>query len=494
MTIADVLELRNVRMPLGDEGSLYVLRAEAGKWVSVMKQAAYIGSDDGFVSMEEWSGRVLTRSVLSPIPASSAERGSEGVSRQQPDAGSSEVQGSSLYSEDASTRQVLRLDVEGKLLLPGLVDSHMHLDKAFSLGRVPNESGTLIEACVNYGAAAGSFTKQEIKARMMRAALQALSYGTTYLRTHLDFNTNPSIRTAMNTIEAALEVRAELAPYLTMQLIPMIGYGLSTEVLAAVEESLRMGVDGLGGAPHLSADPKQHMEFIFKLAAKHGCLVDLHSDENDRSDSRTVQYAAKLTLEYGMQGRVTADHLCSLASMSDAAAEAVIADMREAGLKAVSLPAVNLYLQGREDNYPVRRGVTRLKQLWEAGIVTAIASDNIHDPFHPFGRGDLLQIALISSYAAHMGGPADLRTLLRMVSTAPAEVMGLQGYGVAPGADARFVVVDAGSVEELFAMQPERRWVYSGQQWLRIPAPRAEWQDSGLASLWAEASERASFR
>ncbi|CAK4863361.1 unnamed protein product [Aphanomyces euteiches] len=329
----------------------------------------------------------------------------------------------------------------------------------------------------------------------MRSALQALSYGTTHIRTHLDFNaaTAESVKIAMNTVEAALEVKAALAPYMSLQLIPMCSYPLAGSGLDAVEEILRMGVDGLGGAPHMSVNAKEQIDAVFRMAIKADCLIDLHADENDNPAIRTVEYIAELTKEYGLAGRVTVDHLCSLASMPDKDASALIEAMVSSGLKAVSLPAVNLYLQGRHDSFPVRRGVTRLKQLWEAGVPVAIASDNIHDPFHPFGKGDLVQIGLISAYAAHMGSPSDLRTLLRMITDVPAAIIGIENYGIEPGFEANFVVLDSNSPDELFTMLPDRRWVYSNQKWLRIAAPKTSWMEPRLTEFWEQASGMVSF-
>ena len=134
-----------------------------------------------------------------------------------------------------------------------------------------------------------------------------------------------------------------------------------------------------------------------------------------------------------------------------------------------------------------------MKEIWEAGIPIAVASDNIHDPFHPFGRGDLLQIALIGSYAAHMGRPDDLRTLLRMITDVPAKVLGLTSYAVKEGNDANFVIIDGRTPEEIFTMLPERRWVYSQGSFVGWLASKAEWQNKTLAHYWQEASEEVSF-
>jgi cytosine/creatinine deaminase len=448
------LNLLNVRLPLVNERCLFQIVIKDGNWESIQQQLEYLRDED-YVAIDD------LRSDGSKSPSTNHQ-----------------------------------IDLEGKILLPGFVDAHMHLDKSFSLTSIGNVSGTLEEACINYGQAAPSFTKAEIKSRMMRSALQALSYGTTHIRTHLDFNvtTAETVKIAMNTVEAALEVKAALAPYMSLQLIPMCHYQLPPSGLDALEEALRMGVDGIGGAPHMSVNSKEHIDFIFNRAMKADCIIDLHADENDNPSIRTAQYIAYLTKEYGLAGRVTVDHLCSLASMSDADASTLIQSMVSSGLKAVSLPAVNLYLQGRHDSFPVRRGVTRLKELWEAGIPVAIASDNIHDPFHPFGRGDLVQIGLISSYAAHMGSPADLRTLLRMITDVPASILGIDDYGIQPGLLANFVIIDSHSPEELFTMLTERRWVYSNQKWVRLAAQKTSWNEPRLSEYWDQACEIVSFQ
>ncbi|MFD0681072.1 MULTISPECIES: amidohydrolase family protein [unclassified Paenibacillus] len=446
------LDLLNVRLPMENESLLYRVSVRDGIWTRIEAQEANAAQPD-FVSLEKCD-----------------------------------------LGKAADVSAVCQIDLEGKMLLPGFVDSHMHLDKSFSLTSVENISGTLEEAVRNYSVASPAFTKSEIKSRIMRSSMQALSFGTTHIRTHLDFNIRASREVALRTIEAALEAKEALSPYIRLQLFPMIPYGLNQSEVETVEEALRMGVDGIGGAPHLSPTPEGDIDRIFALAEKYDLPIDLHSDETDNPMMRTVEHTARRTEEYGYGGRVTVDHLCALASMTDRDAHELIERMADSGLKAVSLPAVNLYLQGREDGFPVRRGVTRLKEIWEAGISIAVASDNIHDPFHPFGRGDLVQIALIASYAAHMGRPADLRTLLRMITDVPATVLGLECYGVKIGCDANFVVIDCQSPEELFTLLPDRRWVYSQGKWVRVAAGKAQWKDSILAGYWEQAIEEVSFR
>ncbi|MFC0211928.1 amidohydrolase family protein [Paenibacillus chartarius] len=440
------LKVVNASLPLLEEGRLYTLAAKGGKWETIVAQEGYDRAPDA-VSVEEWNG------------------GAD-----------------------------VTLDAKGNIVLPGLADAHMHLDKAFSLPQVGNGSGTLEEAVLNYSAAAPAFTKREIKARIMRSALQAVSFGTTHIRTHLDFQVKHGKEVAMRTVEAALEVKQELEPYVTIQLFPMLPYyDLTREAIEAAEEALRMGVTGVGGAPHLAPAPEPDIDRLFALAARFDRPLDLHTDESDDPNIRTAAYIARRTLDYGWSGRVTVDHLCSLAAMPDGDAARIIALMAEAGLSAVTLPGANMYLQGRRDSFPVRRGVTRVKELLAAGVPLASASDNIHDPFHPFGKGDLLQIALITAYAAHMGSPAEIRTVLRMITEHAAKVIGQADYGLRPGCDADMVMLDAASPEELFAMLPDRRWVWRKGKAIRLAGSKPSWVQPDLRARWEEAEQEVSF-
>jgi len=409
-------------------GRLYELAAENGVWRTVREQESAVHEPDAV--------------RLADIRLDEAGRGQTTV------------------PGDPSAGETAALDLEGRMLLPGFVDSHMHLDKAFTLPAVPNRSGTLLEAIENYRRAVSSFSKEDIRSRIIRTARLALSFGSTVLRSHLDFHLHAGADVAMRTIEAALEAREKLRHLIDIQFFPMFPYHAHEPHYAdLMKETIRMGMDGIGGAPHLSSTPDDDIARLFRMADELGCPIDLHVDENDDPNVRTVLTIAEQTKRFGFEGKVTVGHLCSLAGMPQHIADEVIERMAEARLKAVTLPAANLYLQGRGDQGVVRRGVTRVKELLAAGIPLAAASDNIHDPFHPFGRGDLLQIALITGYAAHMGSPQDMRQLLRMITVTAADVIGLQDYGVKPGRPADFVILDARTPEEALTMLPAARWV-----------------------------------
>lgn len=377
------------------------------------------------------------------------------------------------------------LNLNGRVLLPAFVDSHMHMDKAFSLAFAPNISGTLEEAIGSYLSALPSLSYENIKNRIMRTALQALSFGTTSMRTHIDFDTKMEKKSMFQALLAALEVKEQLKNYIHIQIFPMCPfYELGKHDLDFLEQALQMGVDGIGGAPHLGTNPKENISRIFQLAIKHDKLIDLHTDESDDPRVRTISTIINQTEKNDYQGKVTVGHLCSLSSMEEREAFEIIDGLHKANISVVTLPSSNMYLQGREDRGIVRRGVTRIRGLSNAGVQIATASDNINDPFHPFGRGDLVMIGLLTGYAAHFGSPEEQFKLIQMMTEIPAAIMGLGTYGLQVGKSANFVILDAGSIEEVFTNIPDRRWVFRQNHWTIRANGKPVFQNNDLNKLW----------
>lgn len=360
-------------------------------------------------------------------------------------------------------------DAEGRILLPSFTDIHMHIDKSHSLPYAPNVSGTLIEAINSYTFASEGFSEENIKARMRKTILSAIASGTTTIRTHIDFSTRVNEKTTFRGIRMALEVKKEFAPIIDIQVYPLFPfYPYSDNDRKKFEKLLSMDIDGIGGAPHLCTAPTECVEELFYYAVENNLPLDLHTDESDDPAVDTVLTIADNTMKYKYEGKVVVDHLCSLSVMDQDKANYVLKRMQEAKLSVVTLPAANLYLQGREDSGIVRRGITRVHEMLERNIPLATASDNICDPFHPFGRGDLLQIAQITGYAAHMGGKEDLKQLLKMITEIPAALAGKKKNGINIGDEASFVLINATSIENLFAELPQTRAVFSANRWLSM--------------------------
>lgn len=340
-------------------------------------------------------------------------------------------------------------NLNGNIVLPGFVDAHVHLDKAFST--TFNKSGTLQEAIDTWRAEKPHLTYEGYTARMMQALQVAVLKGTTHVRTHIDIDSERGFAA----LEAMLETREKFQHMIDVQVVALGQAGLNDEETQAVQAALEMGADIVGGAPALLPEPQKSIDTIFELAERYGKRIDLHIDETEDPSMLTLEYLAEKTLEQGMQGLITAGHCCSLAFVEDRVADRVIEKVKEAKLHIVTLPSCNLVLMGRGIQ-PVPRGLTRVKELLGANVNVLAASDNVRDPFNPLGNYDLLHMANLTAHACHMTGASELQMCLNMVTNNAAEALGLENYGLFEGAKADLVVVDAVNVMNMLAGVPER--------------------------------------
>jgi len=231
-----------------------------------------------------------------------------------------------------------------------------------------------------------------------------------------------------------------------------------------MKQSLAMGVDVVGGIPHVertTEDGLKHLQQVFELADKPGLKIDVHIDETDDPTSRYTERLAALTIERGMQGRVTASHVCALAGYDEVHASKVMDLLAEAGVSVVTNPGVNLHLQGRFDRYPKRRGLTRVRDLLSRGVVCGAGQDCIRDVFYPLGNGCMLDQAFLLAHAEHMTDAAGLRSAFEMVCGMAASVVGAVKRGVAEE-PADLAIFPAESIEELVRERPRPRAVLFG--------------------------------
>jgi len=215
------------------------------------------------------------------------------------------------------------------------------------------------------------------------------------------------------------------------------------ETLALLEKALNKGAEVIGGCPTLAPDYKEFIDVYFKFAKSTGCPLDFHVDETDQANIDALEYLAEKTISEGYEGRVTAGHCCSLSAVDDYTAKRVITKVKAAGITIVTLPSCNLYLMGRGDKQPISRGITRVKDLIEAGVKIAVSSDNLRDPFRPFGNFNLLQEALLTAQVAQMGSIQDFDTLFEMITFNPANAMQLKDYGLKVGCEGDLLITTA---------------------------------------------------
>lgn len=341
------------------------------------------------------------------------------------------------------------VDLGGRIVVKGFADVHMHLDKALISGRVANKSGTLREAIEIMGPYKASMTDEDIRERAEQALLLCRANGTRFVRTNVDVDDGIGLRS----LRVLKELKQKYADSLFMQLVAFPQEGLSREGnVRVLAEAMKEGADVVGGIPAWDPRPEEHIERIFDLAAEYGVGVDAHIDETDAPSSLTLELLAETALKRNMRGGVTAAHCCSLAANPPEVVDRVLDKVAEAGVAIVSLPSTNLYLQGRDDTVNVRRGIAPLKSIVQKGIRAAIASDNMQDPFNPFGTGNMLLQALIAGHGCHMGGLDDFNALFDMITGNPMAIMGLDPSW-RDGAAADFIVLEAKSAHEAIVGQ-----------------------------------------
>jgi cytosine/creatinine deaminase len=357
-----------------------------------------------------------------------------------------EAIGASLATTDAAEVR----EVGERMVVPGLVDMHQHLDKSRTRTLVSNPTGTLAGASEAYRAIAPGITPQQMMARALQTIDSCSAYGTVAIRSH----TNIDPQTELRGIEAMIGVREKAANLMRVQIVAHVTSG-ATSMLPESREWLRgavaLGVDVIGGVPAYSDQPIEFMKLLFDAAENSGLPLDMHIDEHLDETRVLFDSLIEMTRAYGMSGRVVAGHGSALSALAPNEAGRVIEALAKAGIGVVTLPAANLFLQGRDAQRLAPRGLTRVGDLLAAGVPVAAASDNIQDPFIPTGNGDLLEIARWTLLAGQLD-PNDLRPAFEMVSAVPAGLMGLESdWGIRKGARADLLIADAASVEDLVA-------------------------------------------
>jgi cytosine deaminase len=357
--------------------------------------------------------------------------------------------------EAAPARQTV--DLGGRVVTPGLVEAHIHLDKALLADRVTATTGTLDEAIRVTAEAKRDFTVDDIRARARRALDLAVRAGTTALRTHVEVD--PIVGLAG--MEAVLPLREEYRKAVDVQVcaFPQEGILKSPGTEGLLRRALTMGADLIGGCPYNDTDGAEHVRIVFALAVAFGVDVDFHIDFADEPEHLHIRHVITETLRTGWRGRVAVGHLTELAALPPYQQGELIADIAAAGIGVIVLPMTDLYLMGRRDEQNVRRGLAPVRRLLDGGVRVALASNNLRNAFTPVGTGDLVDLTSVAAVAAHMGTPADLRRLLNTITFHPAAMLGLRGYGLDPGCRADLVAWDCERVEDIVAVRPPRTLV-----------------------------------
>ena len=365
-----------------------------------------------------------------------------------------EAVGGGLSAEGADI-----IDVSGRLIVPGLVDMHQHLDKSHTLDAAPNLSGTLAGAGQAFAAYARTATKEDIAARARKTMNACLERGTLAIRSHA----NVDYELRLRGVEALVALREEYRERMHLDVVAFVtgsaARGDPAEAKRLLEDALAAGADTVGGAPNLAADPAGFIDMLLDVAEKHGKRVDLHVDEHLRPQADNLLHLARQTRLRGLGDRVVAGHCCSLSAMEDAAAGFVMDEVAWSGMGIVTLPTANLFLQGRGEERPTARGLTRVTDFIARGVPIATASDNIQDAFVPIGSGDMLELARWTILAGHLLKD-EASLAFDMIARVPSHLLGLGPCGIAPGEWASVLVTETGNVTDLVRTGPLRRTAF----------------------------------
>ncbi len=331
-------------------------------------------------------------------------------------------------------------DLEGKFVFPGFVDSHIHLDKACILDRCSICAGTLEEAVRETAKAKAGFSEDDVFARASSVVRQAILHGTNRMRTFVEIDP----RAGMRSFEAIKRVRDRFAFAIDIQICAFAQEGLTQEpeTEAMLDLALSSGADLVGGCPYTDPDPQAHVARIFALARKHDVDVDFHLDFSLDPSRTDLPAVIEATRAHGYAGRVTIGHVTNLSALEPQARAVIGRTLAEAGIALTVLPATDLFLMGRGQAFNVPRGIAPAHLLAADGVATAIASNNILNPFTPLGDAALVRMANLYANVMQLGRDAEIDQVFDMVSRNPAEIMRIV-YGLRVGGPADMVVLDA---------------------------------------------------
>ncbi|TCN23976.1 cytosine deaminase [Mesobacillus foraminis] len=352
------------------------------------------------------------------------------------------------------------LDVSGSLVLPPFIEPHIHLDTTLTAGEPKwNESGTLVEGIQTWAERKKTLTAEDVKTRAKKALKWQIAQGIQHVRTHVDV-TDPEL----TALKAMLEVKEEMSSFVDLQLVAFPQDGILSFPNGAelLEEALVMGADVVGGIPHYEFTREygvDSLKMAFALAEKYDRLVDIHCDEIDDEQSRFVEVVAAEALRTGLGSKVTASHTTAMGSYNDAYTFKLFRLLKMSEMNFVSNPLVNIHLQGRFDTYPKRRGLTRVKELQEAGMNVCFGHDDIFDPWYPLGTGNMLQVLHMGIHVSQLLGYDQIVNSVDLITSNSAKTLNIQDhYGIEEGKPANMIILSAKNEYEAIRKQASVRY------------------------------------
>jgi len=335
------------------------------------------------------------------------------------------------------------IDVGGRLICGGFIETHLHLDKSCILDRCTSERGDLAEAISEAAKVKKSFTPEDVYLRAKRTLEKSIMNGTTHMRTHLEVDPGVGLRG----LEGVLPLVKEYAWAIDLQICVFPQEGLlnnpGTDELMV--EALKRGCRVVGAAPYTDSDPRGQIDRVFEMARDFDADIDMHLDFGPTCQDMDIWHVCQRTEEYKYGGRVTVGHVTKASSLPSAELERMARSLANAGVALTVLPATDLYLMGRNhiDDHNQPRAVVPAHKLLGHGVNCSLSSNNVLNPFTPFGDCSLIRIANLYANICYVGSAAGLSECFAMITRRPAQMLRLRDYGVEVGKKADLVVIDA---------------------------------------------------
>jgi len=367
------------------------------------------------------------------------------------------------HIEETGTMEV---DAAENLVVPTYVNGHIHLDKCHLQERMlPNKDYSFAECLELTWEHKARYTIDDVLERAGRAIEEGILNGTTVFRAFADVDTIGKLRP----LEGLLALRERWRDVVHIEVVAFPQEGLIRDPGAdrLMEEAMRVGADVVGGLPWfemLDEDAKAHIDWCFELAKKYDRDIHMLVDDTDNPISRSLEYLAVKTMREGYQGRVSASHCGALAAYDEVHARKVMDLVKQANVSISSNPHISLVVQGRFDLEPIRRGITRVKQLWQLGVNVFSSQDDVADPFYPFGRNDQQEVVAYICHTAHMTARNEIDAAFDFITHNAARALRLEGYGLDPGCRADLNVLAAPTIAQVLRLQQPPTWVvHSGR-------------------------------
>ena len=343
------------------------------------------------------------------------------------------------------------IDAGGRLVSPGFIETHIHLDKSCLLDRCKSVEGTLEEAISEVAKAKRNFQSDEVRERAVRTLEKSILQGTTHMRTHLEVDPVVGLR-SLEGIQPLID-EYKWAMDLEICVFPQEGLLNNPGTDELMVEGLKRGCQVVGGAPYTDSDPPGQIDRLFEMAREFDVDVDMHLDFGNTPEGMTIEHVCNRTEEYGWGGRVTVGHMTQLSVLEPAEFERITRRLADAGVAVTVLPSTDLYLMGRHQDHSVLRGVVPIHKMLRHGVNCNLSSNNVLNPFTPFGDCSLIRMANLYANICQVGQIDDTIECFDMVTRRSAELLNLDDYGVEVGKAADLVVIDntdrQGAVAEL---------------------------------------------